>query len=311
MKVVLIDDEYYALQILKMRLEQIGNMDIVGMFTGDEEALKEINNLKPDIVFLDIEMPNTTGMKLFKKIIDIVDKVKIVFVTAYGRYAVDAFEINAFDYIVKPVTQERLEKTIDRIRISTNEKFNSDMETLNINCFGRFSIFLEEVEINVKMRKKAEELLAYLIFNKGEFVLKEKIMDDLWPEFDKEKASNNLYVTLYNLKNQNFSGRKLKFESLRGKMRICMNKIKCDIYEFERLDLLCKKVNEQTIKEAIELIDIYNGMLFEGNYYSWAYIVQARYDIIYIDTLEKIIKYYEYENNFERANYFRMKKEKI
>ncbi len=115
MKTVLIDDEYYALQGLKMRLDEIGGIDVVGIFKSGKQALENIKALSPDIVFLDIEMPSVSGIELFPQILDIVNDVKIVFTTAFTQYAVEAFELNALDYIVKPVEKERLQKTLERL----------------------------------------------------------------------------------------------------------------------------------------------------------------------------------------------------
>ncbi len=100
MKVVLIDDEYYALQGLKKELEELG-IEVAGMYEEGKKALSEINFINPDLVFLDIEMPGIYGLELFLELLEAKPDLDIVFVTAYNHYAVQAFELNALDYIVK------------------------------------------------------------------------------------------------------------------------------------------------------------------------------------------------------------------
>lgn len=113
---ILVDDEYYALQGLKMELEEFREIKIVGMYEDAKIAFERFSVIKPDIVFLDIEMPGMDGIELFQKIERQSLNIKVVFVTAHRRYAEKAFEIGAADYIIKPVGKKRLQKTLDRIR---------------------------------------------------------------------------------------------------------------------------------------------------------------------------------------------------
>lgn len=307
MKVVLIDDEYYALLGLKKLLDDFKEVQIVGMFTSSAHALKNIEVLSPDVVFLDIEMPGITGIELFSMILDRLNQVRIVFITAYEQYAVKAFELCAVDYIVKPVEKERLQKTFERFNIADAMQ-NTDLNPIAINCFSKLSISVNGELIDSCKRKKAEELIAYLVCHKGEFVAKEKIMADLWPESDKDKAANSLYVTYYCIRKLSENGVSFPVESCRGKMRICMEKIDCDICRFEKLASLCKTVDSQTIDAAAEAVELYKGMLFEGDYYTWSEMYQARFDIMYMELLDNVIMYYTHENDLYKVKYFKTKK---
>lgn len=191
MKAVLIDDEFYALQGLKIELEGIKSLEIAGMFEDGLEALSQIEQLKPDIVFLDIEMPGIDGIKLFQKIVDIKEDINIIFVTAYNEYAVKAFELNALDYIVKPVQKDRLIKAVSRIPQTSKQKAKKDY--VQIQCFKQLTITVNNEIVNIGRRnKKAEELIAYLACEKGRYVSKEKIAEELWPELNVEKGLSNL-----------------------------------------------------------------------------------------------------------------------
>ena len=244
MRAVLIDDEYYALQGLKMKLEQISDIEVVGMFTNASQSLESLEELNPEIIFLDIEMPRINGLDLFSQIISRLNDVRIVFVTAYAQYAAEAFELNAFDYVIKPIEIERLQKTL-----SINKPIAGTIKSnkINIKCFTKMSATVNGKEINTNLRKKSEELLAYLIYCRGEFVSKERIMGALWPEADGDKAANNLYVAFYNLKRLGLDDGKKGLVSIRGKMRLIIDEIECDVFEFEKLALCCSEINNQTI----------------------------------------------------------------
>ncbi|MCK6264879.1 two-component system response regulator BtsR [Vibrio sp. ZSDE26] len=111
---LVIDDELFAREELSELLEETGKVTVVDTASNAIEGLKKINQLKPDVVFLDIQMPQVTGIELLG-MLDPETMPNVVFVTAYDDYAVQAFEENAFDYLLKPVNSCRLEKTIKRL----------------------------------------------------------------------------------------------------------------------------------------------------------------------------------------------------
>jgi len=125
MKCIIIDDEYPARVELRYFIEKYKNLEIVGEFEDSISALNCFEKNSIDIIFLDINMPNMNGMVLAKLISKFEIKPQIIFITAYGEYAVDAFSIKAFDYILKPYSEERIMKTLDSlIENNTTEKKN-------------------------------------------------------------------------------------------------------------------------------------------------------------------------------------------
>ncbi len=111
---VLIDDDQLARRGLKRILEQnFPEIDILGEADSVASGLELINNVEPDLVFLDIEMPDGTGFSLLEKLREV--NFKVVFTTSYSDYAITAFKYSAFDYIVKPVLIENVKSTINRI----------------------------------------------------------------------------------------------------------------------------------------------------------------------------------------------------
>ena len=113
-RALLVDDEKPARDRLRRLLAGESDVEVIGDASDGAEAIERIASLAPDVVFLDIQMPGCTGMELAASLAS--PRPRIVFCTAYDQYAVDAFELNAVDYLLKPINQARLKKTLDRIR---------------------------------------------------------------------------------------------------------------------------------------------------------------------------------------------------
>jgi two-component system, LytTR family, response regulator len=116
---LIIDDEQLARQRLTRLLKPFDEIAIVGEATNGLEALKLIDQLKPGLIFLDIEMPVLNGFEILDKLKHL---PKVVFTTAYDHYAIKAFEEGSIDYLLKPVETERLKKTISRLRTQQNDQ---------------------------------------------------------------------------------------------------------------------------------------------------------------------------------------------
>jgi two-component system, LytTR family, response regulator LytT len=116
LRALLVDDEQLARDELKYLLEQVGGVEVIGQAGNGVEALGTIERLRPDVVFLDVQMPGLTGFEVARRLVDARAASHIIFVTAYDQHAIEAFEVNAVDYLLKPVDQRRLEVAVDRAR---------------------------------------------------------------------------------------------------------------------------------------------------------------------------------------------------
>src|SRR5947208_1989609 len=116
LRAVLVDDEQLARDELGFLLGQVGGVEIIGQAGNGVEALTTIDKLQPDVVFLDVQMPGLTGFEVARRLVDGRAASQIIFVTAYDQHAIEAFEVNAVDYLLKPVEQGRLEVAVDRTR---------------------------------------------------------------------------------------------------------------------------------------------------------------------------------------------------
>ncbi|MEL6561576.1 MAG: LytTR family DNA-binding domain-containing protein [Bacteroidota bacterium] len=111
-KTLIVDDEQEALNRLSFHLKDFGELEIIDRCSNGKEALKSITNNKPDIVLIDIEMPEMSGIEVLRKVKDVFPY--FIFVTAYSHYAIEAFEQHAIDYILKPYSKERIKQAVHR-----------------------------------------------------------------------------------------------------------------------------------------------------------------------------------------------------
>ena len=116
LRAILVDDEQLARDELGYLLGQIGGVEVVGQAGNGLEAITTIERLQPDVVFLDVQMPGLTGFEVARRMVDDRAATQIIFVTAYDQHAIEAFEVNAVDYLLKPVDPTRLEVAVQRAR---------------------------------------------------------------------------------------------------------------------------------------------------------------------------------------------------
>ena len=116
LRAVVVDDEQLARDELGYLLGRVGGVEIVGQAGNGVEALAAIQRLQPEIVFLDVQMPGLTGFEVARRLLETRAPSQIIFVTAYDQHAIEAFEVNAVDYLLKPVEQARLDVAVVRAR---------------------------------------------------------------------------------------------------------------------------------------------------------------------------------------------------
>lgn len=121
-KTIVIDDERLAREELKSILSGFSQIEVIGEARNGEDGIELIAELEPDLIFLDVSMPGMTGFEMLKKL----DQIpRVIFVTAYDEFALKAFEVNALDYILKPLDPKRLSETLEKLKVSDDEEFES------------------------------------------------------------------------------------------------------------------------------------------------------------------------------------------
>jgi len=145
---IIVDDEPLALEGLRLRLEKISEIKVIGEASDGDQAIVLCQELCPDVLFLDLRLPGLNGIEVVQALqSDILPM--IVFVSAYGEYAIDAFELNAIDYVLKPANLGRLKKTVERLLEKHNpEQSNKDREKFKLlQALGKSSgISISELE---------------------------------------------------------------------------------------------------------------------------------------------------------------------
>lgn len=133
MRAIVIDDERLARKELINLLNQLENVEVIGEAVNVDDAKEKIEQLNPDVIFLDIQMPEKTGFELLEELENV---PHVIFTTAYDEYALKAFQVNALDYLLKPIEPKRLEEAIIKLQ-GTLEKENKTQETSVIHSSSK------------------------------------------------------------------------------------------------------------------------------------------------------------------------------
>lgn len=138
MKALVIDDEELARKRVLNLLEDVEQIEVIGECSNGKTAIKEINEQKPDLIFLDINMKDMNGFEVLQKV-EISPKPIVIFVTAYDNYALKAFDVEAFDFLLKPFKDHRFFRTIEKVLKTTKAEADSNFEKRMMELFHEYS----------------------------------------------------------------------------------------------------------------------------------------------------------------------------
>lgn len=296
--VVMIDSSIEAAGKLTRLLNEYEFISISGVFTDPNRAIQDFQNEPPDAVLMDTDYPNSDGMEYAKYIREQFPKTDLIFTASSGHNAVTAFEINAIDYIVKPIAQSRLHNTIMRLWNQHCNKIQSPVKKPNIKiqCFGKFEILKgDKHPEEMKWRtKKVKELMAYLLCRYEKTISKDELAMLLFNGEDKKKAQNNLYVTMSYLRKQLFEFQiPRNMLLLKGDYTLQIESGVCDFVDFDRFLSSNIILDEDNIDEMEKKLRLYKGMYLEEEDYIWAYEIRHYLDKKYEDTLMSMGDYYK------------------
>jgi len=133
MRAIIIDDERLARIELKKLLQEYPEIEVIDEAINADEGISKIENLNPDLIFLDIQMPGKTG---FDMLSELDRSPHVIFTTAYDEYALKAFEVNALDYLLKPIEPKRLADAIQKLHIAETKELNHFSENSNQSLLG-------------------------------------------------------------------------------------------------------------------------------------------------------------------------------
>jgi two-component SAPR family response regulator len=281
MRIIVVDDEPSNIGEIKDMIQRTGRSIDATYYTNPIEALEITKNEEFDVALLDIQMPLMNGLELAERILKYISNIKVVFITAYNYYATEAFDVNAFDYLLKPLRYERFEKVLNKILDKTMG------EKLICKILGEAKIRCRNKDIKWN-RPKTYELFSFLLLNKEKKCHKYIICEALWPELDEKKALSNLQVTMCRLRKN--------LECL-SKKRILIV-YSHNFYVMHTIDVWVDVDEFMTLTDADDIINLekafklYTGELFSGEYWQWAIVDREFYRRKAEEVLFKLIEHY-------------------
>ncbi|AZK46941.1 response regulator [Paenibacillus lentus] len=299
MKVILLDDDIIALDYLEHQLMQIPEIEIVGKFSDPDLGKKEILNQSIDLAFLDIQLPKIDGIQLAEEILQVKPDLKIVFVTGYESYAVRAFELNALDYLLKPVKLERLMNTIQRIDRSHTE-FDLDRlaqknQSLQIKMLGHFQMILKEKQLPpLRWRTtRAQELFLYMLQCRGQFIRKSTLIELLWPEYEPNRAYSLLYTIIYHIRKtlEQFEDYFSLTNSVDGYV-LNLNNVLLDVEEWENFMMSSLPLKNTTIADYVNMMKLFKDDYLKEYDYWWAESERQRLKMLWLRTSFRMAEWY-------------------
>ncbi len=275
--VIAVDDENAALKRLERIASEDGRICLEGKFLYAGDAIDFVGKQQADVAFLDIEMPEMSGLELAERLMEIDPYIRIIFVTAYNQYALDAFRAHAIGYLLKPLDRNEFKEQVDLLYRRYGQRPAKSMKrSLSVSCFGGFSVSAAgDYESAIRWKTvKAEELFALLIHYQGKVKPKDTFIDTLWPEMEPEKSANLFHVTCTYLRTalaeKGFSNILIRE---RNGYKINTELIECDLFRFR---FTAGSAASREPDQLKEISSLYTGEYLEGKFYEWAVEMRIR-----------------------------------
>ncbi|WP_171056346.1 response regulator [Paenibacillus sinopodophylli] len=298
MRALIVDDEYETLEELKALLLENG-IELVGTYTNPRDALESIEESDADCVFLDIEMPGINGLDLAERLLERKPNVQIIFITAFNHYATQAFEVNALDYLLKPIHPARFAKSVQRLAVnqSQEQEHGAVSGNVSIQTLGDFEVTINGHSVRWS-RSKAKELLAYLLHCNGKKKHKYEICEVLWPGQEPKKALVNLQTSIYALRKclGTLSPDIFYLAFSDDCYSLTIGHLSLDVREFElQYDALLVNPSQTLLENAASL---YHGDYMGNQDWPWSQLSQVSLSQKYEDVLKWLAK-----NSYEEERF--------
>ncbi len=305
MNIIIVDDEKMAIDVLSIMLKRLTQfqVDIKGAFTNAADALRFLEKESVDLVFLDIEMIDVHGMQVAKQLLQKHPSLQIVFVTAHAQFAVDAFEVEATDYLLKPVHEKRLYTALEKAhnRWQLLQSLVPDAiqnKQLYAHTLGSFYL-LDGNQNVIKWRtRKVRELFLYLLFHQKRPILTAVLIEELWPDLSYEKAASNLHTTIYQLR------KLLKDNGIHDPIQLVNNHYQLNTEfksDYDELNHLLNLENHDE-KSIQKIIDCYEDDFLVEEEYVWAIHIKLRLKQSVLHLLEQYISCASLNNSLLKYN---------
>ncbi len=274
LRAVIVDDEKLAIDLLCHFLKRY-DINITATYINPTVALANATSDMPDVIFVDIDMPEINGILLAQSIKAILNDVIIIFVTAYSRYAVESFQVHPMDYLLKPIRAQLFDKTMENVIKQyellyfkrTKEVKNS---TITIHCFGKLEVIKGNQEAMKFPTLKSKELFSYLICHANKPIYKDEIITALFPGKDDARNLNNYYVTVSRLRSAlaNYGVDEMVFKFSKN-YDVYIKEGVCDFIDFTVFIRNNNVINCDNIMTSEAIVEKYSGELFSDFDTEW------------------------------------------
>ncbi|MNJ33296.1 Transcriptional regulatory protein YehT [compost metagenome] len=222
-----------------------------------------------------------------------------MFVTGYEAYAVRAFELNALDYLLKPVKLERLMNTIQRIDHSHTafdlDRLAQQSQSLQIKMLGHFQMILKEKQVPpLRWRTtRAQELFLYMLQCRGQFIRKSTLIELLWPEYEPNRAYSLLYTVIYHIRKtlEQFEDYFSLTNSVDGYV-LNLNNVLLDVEEWENFIVSSLPLTSRTITDYVDMMKLFKDDYLKEYDYWWAESERQRLKMLWLRTSFRMAEWY-------------------
>ena len=280
MRAIIIDNETTIEKHVSQVFEKASEFKLIGNYSDPRQAFNEIIEYTPDVVFIEVELTEVNGIDLAKAIKKKYKNISIVLMSMKKEYAVKAFDIEAVDYLLKPLQKRRLAITFNRLQ-GLIAKQKREQRQIMVCSFGdlQFKSLNTNEYLDVKWRtKKTQELFAYLLHHQQKPVRKDILIETLWSHVDAEKGQSLLYSGIYQIR-RTLKDIDCPIEIVNHESTYILktNKVKYDISEWELAMDQLPPLNKNTLAEYIRVIKMYKGDYLDNLDYLW---VEAERDLL-------------------------------
>lgn len=301
---IVVEDEWYNIEEISRLIQNTGIIKVEKKYQNPLKALDEISDVCPQVAFIDIEMPEIDGITLAERLLEKNPEIIIVFITAFNQYAVQAFDLNALDYIMKPIKVERFNKMIQRLQREIKFKAPLVSNTLKIRCFDRLEVSIGGKEVKWQ-RAKAEELFAYLLMNNDKYVSKDIIIENLWSGYEFSKAVAILQTAVCKIRNVlSKAKQEISIDYSGGKYCLTVKSLVCDYTEFEKAINSYRSKDRATYSKVEKAYTLFGTGFLAHEGYIWSLEKNEELRNKLIVILKEIILDYSNETNYTELSKF-------
>lgn len=305
LKTIIVTSNFKENRQLHEDLSQLDPISTVHSYVNKKDAYEAILMTKPELVFVDIKDELYNKWEFIERIRLDIPRSMIVIVAENHNFAIDAFKLCAFDYLIKPVGKYHLNNTVSNyFKVMNNEGICA--KNGMIHAFKMLH-FTEEKSSEIIQHhswrtQKGKEIFGFLLHNRMKFVSKDIILDLFWPNSNKKNAMSQLYTIIYHIRKtiENL-GFPIEIFNMEQFYMLDLNGLSFDVDVFRKRLQVNTPVNEKTLPRYIETIECYKGDYFAEEGYEWAKNERYRLRLHWMESVRKVANYYIRNQNYSEA----------